>query len=109
MISSYAPLLSRQRAAHERMTVSEITSEAFEPSSMMCKTDPRHGKYIAACLMYRGDVIPKVKRINRIFDRNKRFLTKYFLKIWCFDYFIKKFKFIFKTYKTDKNNISKFW
>ena len=25
----------------------------------MAKCDPRHGKYMAACLMYRGDVIPK--------------------------------------------------
>ncbi|KAL0356945.1 UNVERIFIED_CONTAM: Tubulin alpha chain [Sesamum calycinum] len=32
---------------------------AFEPSSMMAKCDPRHGKYMACCLMYRGDVVPK--------------------------------------------------
>merc|ERR1719231_1785470 len=25
----------------------------------MAKCDPRHGKYMAACLMYRGDVVPK--------------------------------------------------
>ncbi|CAA6674070.1 unnamed protein product [Spirodela intermedia] len=31
----------------------------FEPSSMMAKCDPRHGKYMACCLMYRGDVVPK--------------------------------------------------
>lgn len=24
-----------------------------------CRCDPRHGKYMAACLMYRGDVVPK--------------------------------------------------
>ena len=26
---------------------------------MMAKSDPRDGKYMACCLMYRGDVIPK--------------------------------------------------
>ena len=25
----------------------------------MCRCDPRHGKYMACCLMYRGDVVPK--------------------------------------------------
>merc|ERR1719384_184662 len=25
----------------------------------MAKCDPRHGKYMATCLMYRGDVVPK--------------------------------------------------
>ncbi len=25
----------------------------------MAKCDPRHGKYMACCLMYRGDIVPK--------------------------------------------------
>ena len=25
----------------------------------MVKCDPRHGKYMACCLLYRGDVVPK--------------------------------------------------
>lgn len=25
----------------------------------MATCDPRHGKYMACCLMYRGDVVPK--------------------------------------------------
>ncbi|KAE8699210.1 Tubulin alpha-3 chain [Hibiscus syriacus] len=36
-----------------------LPSAVFEPSSMTAKCDPRHGKYMACCLMYRGDVIPK--------------------------------------------------
>ncbi|KAF9621805.1 hypothetical protein IFM89_028243 [Coptis chinensis] len=31
---------------------------------MMAKCDPRHGKYMACCLMYRGDVVPKDCGIN---------------------------------------------
>merc|ERR1712217_656996 len=35
------------------------TYSAFEHDNMMAKCDPRGGKYMACCLMYRGDVIPK--------------------------------------------------
>ncbi|PWA21274.1 hypothetical protein CCH79_00009383 [Gambusia affinis] len=41
------------------MTVSEITNACFEPANQMVKCDPRHGKYMACCLLYRGDVVPK--------------------------------------------------
>ena len=59
LMSSYAPIISAEKAYHEQMSVAEITSGAFEPASMMVKCDPRHGKYIACCMMYRGDVVPK--------------------------------------------------
>ncbi|KAI7754966.1 hypothetical protein M8C21_017995 [Ambrosia artemisiifolia] len=59
MLSSYAPVISAEKAYHEQLSVAEITNTAFEPSSMMAKCDPRHGKYMACCLMYRGDVVPK--------------------------------------------------
>ncbi|TYI57324.1 hypothetical protein E1A91_D11G272700v1 [Gossypium mustelinum] len=59
MLSSYAPVISAAKAYHEQLSVPEITSAVFEPSSMMAKCDPRHGKYMACCLMYRGDVVPK--------------------------------------------------
>ncbi|KAE9619808.1 putative tubulin [Lupinus albus] len=59
MLSSYAPVISSAKAYHEQLSVPEITRAVFEPSSMMVKCDPRHGKYMACCLMYRGDVVPK--------------------------------------------------
>jgi tubulin alpha len=59
MLSSYAPVISAEKAYHEQLSVPEITNAVFEPSSMMAKCDPRHGKYMACCLMYRGDVVPK--------------------------------------------------
>ncbi|KAL1820962.1 hypothetical protein ACET3Z_015831 [Daucus carota] len=59
MLSSYAPVISAEKAYHEQSSVPEITNAVFEPSSMMAKCDPRHGKYMACCLMYRGDVVPK--------------------------------------------------
>eukprot|EP00168_Porphyra_purpurea_P021260 TRINITY_DN9377_c0_g1_i1.p3 TRINITY_DN9377_c0_g1~~TRINITY_DN9377_c0_g1_i1.p3 ORF type:complete len:185 (-),score=52.37 TRINITY_DN9377_c0_g1_i1:56-610(-) len=59
MLCSYAPVISAEKAFHESLSVSEITNTVFEPQSMMAKCDPRHGKYMACCLMYRGDVVPK--------------------------------------------------
>jgi len=59
MLQSYAPLVGASKAYHEQMKVAELTSMVFEPPSMMTKCDPRHGKYMSCCLMYRGDVTPK--------------------------------------------------
>lgn len=59
MMTSYAPIVSAEKAYHEQMTVQELTNSVFDPSNMMTKCDPRHGKYMACCLMYRGDVVPK--------------------------------------------------
>merc|ERR1711956_130588 len=59
MLSSYAPVISAEKAYHEQLSVAEITVSVFEHSSMYVKCDPRHGKYMACCMMYRGDVVPK--------------------------------------------------
>jgi len=56
---AYAPVISAETAYHERLTVAEITNMVFEPANQMVKCDPRHGKYMACCMMYRGDVVPK--------------------------------------------------
>merc|ERR1711957_663852 len=61
-LSTYAPVISAEKAYHEQLSVAEITNSAFEPASSMVKCDPRHGKYMACCMMYRGDVVPKVQR-----------------------------------------------
>jgi tubulin alpha len=59
MLSSYAPVISAEKAYHENLSVAEITSSVFDPASMMAKCDPRHGKYMACCMMFRGDLTPK--------------------------------------------------
>jgi tubulin alpha len=56
---SYAPIISAEKQYHEQLSVAEITNSMFEPVSNFVKCDPRHGKYMACCLLYRGDVVPK--------------------------------------------------
>jgi len=58
LLSSYAPVISAEKAYHEAMSVSELTNQVFQPENMMVKCDPRSAKYVACCMMYRGDVVP---------------------------------------------------
>lgn len=56
---SYAPIVSSEKSHHETFAVTEITQACFKHNSQMVKCDPRNGKYMAVCLLYRGDVVPK--------------------------------------------------
>ncbi|KAK9068568.1 hypothetical protein SSX86_012683 [Deinandra increscens subsp. villosa] len=80
MLSSYAPVISSAKAYHEQNSVAEITTAVFEPSNMMAKCDPRHGKYMACCLMFRGDVVPK--DVNNAVASIKTKRTVQFVD-WC--------------------------
>ncbi|QKX60730.1 uncharacterized protein TRUGW13939_07876 [Talaromyces rugulosus] len=56
---AYAPVISAAKSLHEANSVNEMTMSCFEPNNQMVKCDPRNGKYMATCLLYRGDVVPK--------------------------------------------------
>ena len=58
-LATYAPVISAEKAYHEQLSVAEIANACFEPANQMVKCDPRHGKYMACCLLFRGDVVPK--------------------------------------------------
>jgi tubulin alpha len=68
------------QAYHEKLTVDEITKNCFEPSNQMVKCDPRKGKYMAVCLLYRGDVVPK--DVNAAIAAMKMSKTIQFVD-WC--------------------------
>ena len=73
-------IIAAEKAYHEQLSVSELTSAVFEPSTMMVKCDPRHGKYMACVLMYRGDVVPKDVNSSIAAVKSKR--TIQFVD-WC--------------------------
>uniref|UniRef100_A0A8C0DUL2 Tubulin alpha 8 n=1 Tax=Balaenoptera musculus TaxID=9771 RepID=A0A8C0DUL2_BALMU len=77
---TYAPIISAEKAYHEQLSVAEITSSCFEPNSQMVKCDPRHGKYMACCMLYRGDVVPKDVNVAIAAIKTKR--TIQFVD-WC--------------------------
>jgi len=56
MLSSIAPVIHEKNVNHETLTTQELTKSAFDQSNLMAKCNPSLGKYIACCLMYRGDV-----------------------------------------------------
>ncbi|XP_044010508.1 tubulin alpha-4 chain-like isoform X2 [Aphidius gifuensis] len=58
-ICAYAPVSSTAQVDHNTMTVAELTTECFEPNNLLAKCDTMSGKYMACCLLYRGDVVPK--------------------------------------------------
>jgi len=58
-LATYAPLLPAEKATHESNSVADMTYSCFESGNQMVKCDPREGKYMACCLLYRGDVVPK--------------------------------------------------
>ncbi|XP_044739833.1 tubulin alpha-1 chain-like [Chrysoperla carnea] len=56
---TYAPVLSAQKVCHAQLNVSEITNACFDPTNQLVKCNTRTGKYMACCMLYRGDVVPK--------------------------------------------------
>ncbi|KAF8382592.1 hypothetical protein PRIPAC_71734 [Pristionchus pacificus] len=79
-LATYAPLISAEKAYHESLSVQDLTQQCFEPSNQMVKCDPRHGKYMAVCLLFRGDVVPN--DVNAAITSIKTKRTVQFVD-WC--------------------------
>ncbi|EHA99110.1 Tubulin alpha-1C chain [Heterocephalus glaber] len=73
-LATYAPVISAEKAYHEKAVA------CFEPANLMVKCDPHHGKYMACCLLYRSDVVPKDVNAAIATIKNKR--TIQFVD-WC--------------------------
>ncbi|KAM3877048.1 tubulin alpha chain, testis-specific-like [Diretmus argenteus] len=79
-LTSYAPVVAESKAYHEQFSVAEISASCFEPCNQMVKCDPRRGKYMACCMLYRGDVVPK--DVNQAIATIKARRTIQFVD-WC--------------------------
>jgi len=77
---TYAPIVSAEKAHHEQLSVPEITTACFDHNNQMVKCDPRNGKYMACCMLYRGDVVPK--DVNAAIANIKTKKTIQFVD-WC--------------------------
>lgn len=58
-VASYAPFMPASKAVHEQVTVNDLTSNLFRNENQMVKCDISHAKYMACCILYRGDVVAK--------------------------------------------------
>ena len=104
-LATYAPVISAEKAYHEQLTVAEITSACFEPVNQMVKCDPRHGKYMACCLLFRGDVVPK--DVNAAIATIKTKRTIQFVD-WCPTGFkVSRLAGLFPSYKYNRRFESK--
>jgi tubulin alpha len=77
---TYAPLVCPEKAFHEELSVEEITSACFEAANQMVKCDLREGRYMACCMLYRGDVVSR--DVNNAIRRIKNERTIQFVD-WC--------------------------
>jgi len=77
---AYSPMISTQKASHEKLSVAEITNNCFEPSNQMVKCDIKSGKFMACCLLFRGDV--QTKEANQAAALIKSKKASQFVE-WC--------------------------
>ncbi|XP_052866824.1 tubulin alpha chain-like [Anopheles cruzii] len=56
---TYSPLVPTAHGPHAtHLTTADLTQQCFEPASQLVHCDPRTGRYMSCCLLYRGDVSP---------------------------------------------------
>ena len=52
--SANALLFYRGSQQYRALTVPELTQQMFDAKNMMAACDPRHGRYLTACALFRG-------------------------------------------------------
>ncbi|XP_067881707.1 tubulin alpha-1 chain-like [Heterodontus francisci] len=77
---TYAPLMPKEVAYSNQQSTQKITKACFKAGNHMVKCDPNMGRYMACCLLYRGDVV--AKEVNSTIASIKRMHTVSFVD-WC--------------------------
>ncbi|XP_043542228.1 tubulin alpha-1C chain-like [Chiloscyllium plagiosum] len=79
-LTTYAPLISKEENEDTRNTTLKITKACFKPGNQLVKCDLHSGKYMACCMLYRGDV--PAKEINTSIATIKSMRAVSFVD-WC--------------------------
>lgn len=79
-VASYAPILNTTKDSYSEFTVDDITKQAFNSNNLMMKCDLDKGKFMACCMLYRGEV--DAKNINSAISSIKQQKTNDFVN-WC--------------------------
>ena len=74
----FAPLTSRGSQQYRALTVPELTQQSFDAKNMMCASDPRHGRYLTACQLFRGRISTKEVDEQMLNVQNKN--SSYFVE-----------------------------
>jgi len=67
----FAPLTSRNSSVYTNISVPELSQQMFDSRNMMCASDPRHGRYLTACALFRGRISTK-----KVDDEMLKMLTR---------------------------------
>jgi len=58
-MTGFAPLSSENSSQFNQSTVAQLTQQMFDSKNMMCASNPRQGRYLAASAMFRGKMSSK--------------------------------------------------
>jgi len=78
LMIGFAPLTSRGSQQYRALTVPELTQQMFDAKNMMCAADPRHGRYLTACALFRGRMSTKEVDEQMLNVQNKN--SSYFVE-----------------------------
>lgn len=58
MLNSMAPIVHKYEPFTERddLSLTNLTLQCFDQENLMAMVDPSQGRYMACCLIYRGEV-----------------------------------------------------
>merc|ERR1719238_949592 len=74
----FSPLTSRGSQQYRALTVPELTQQMFDAKNMMAAADPRHGRYLTACALFRGRMSTKEVDEQMLNVQNKN--SSYFVE-----------------------------
>lgn len=58
-VAAYAPIAPMEKRDYQSIATSDLTTQVFQTDHLMMKCDLNKGKYMACCMLYRGDVVAK--------------------------------------------------